>query len=345
MRHASPLTSPRDAVITQPPQRDQPHRASGIDQPARGLVPLDESTSAMLRALPRRRSTRDRGWLWLSIIAAVLLHGFFAWFVWRQMRPDVLPLVSVAPPSADAIEIRFIPRDPPVPAPLPPPPVLPPSSPPPKLAAARPRPVVKPEPPSKDAMTVQLPAPKPDDAPPPTLFDKNGQPLLPTSAASAPPSAEPDYVERMPTDGDKVMQHSTPIKYAPTRFDKYWHKTSTVDGALQKAVDATTVKKTFNLPGGVHVHCAVSLAMLAGGCGGDPPPPPSKKDGDERLSMAPSQQFGKDPHPPTPPTLEACIAMYRANKPLEHGCPVDTPNRAVDAEKAEAAAKAAVGKP
>ncbi len=299
----------------------------------------------MLRALPRRRSTHDRGWLWLSIIAAVLLHGFFAWFVWRQMRPDVLPLVSVAPPSADAIEIRFIPRGPPVPAPLPPPPVLPPSSPPPKLAAARPRPVVKPEPPSKDAMTVQLPAPKPDDAPPPTLFDKNGQPLLPASAASAPPSAEPDYVERMPTDGDKVMQHSTPIKYAPTRFDKYWHKTSTVDGALQKAVDATTVKKTFNLPGGVHVHCAVSLAMLAGGCGGDPPPPPSKKDGDERLSMAPSQQFGKDPHPPPPPTLEACIAMYRANKPLEHGCPVDTPNRAVDAEKAEAAAKAAVGKP
>ena len=344
MRHASPLTSPRDAVITHPPQRDQPHGASGIDQPARGLLPLDESTSAMLRALPRRRSTRDRGWLWLSIIAAVLLHGFFAWFVWRQMRPDISPLAAAAPPNADAIEIRFIPRNPPVAEPLPPPPA-PPSPPPPKVAAAHPRAVIKPEPPSKDAMTVQLPAPKPDTAPPPTLFDKNGQPLLPSSAASTPPQPVPDYVERMPTDADKVMQHSTPIKYAPTRFDKYWHKTSTVDSTLQKAVDATTVKKTFNLPGGVHVHCAVSLAMLAGGCGGDPPPPPSKKDGDERLSMAPSQQFGKDPHPPAPPTLEACIAMYRANKPLEHGCPVDTPNRAVDAEKAEAAAKAAVGKP
>ncbi|WP_458069833.1 hypothetical protein [Rhodanobacter sp. BL-MT-08] len=338
------MTPPRDAVITHPPQFDSPRGASRTDQPARGLVPLDESTSAMLRALPRRRSTRDRGWLWLSILAALVLHGFFAWFVWRQMRPDMSPLAAAAP-SAGAIEIRFIPRDQPVAAPLPPPPSPLRSSPPPKVAATRPRPVVKPEPPSKDAMTVQLPATKPDDAPPPTLFDKNGQPLLPASAASAPPSAEPDYVQRLPTDGDKVMQHGTPIKYAPTRFDKYWHKTSTVDSALQKAVDATTVKKTFTLPGGVHIHCAVSVAMLAGGCGGDPPPPPSKKDGDERLSMAPSQQFGKDPHPPTPPTLEACIAMYRANKPLEHGCPVDTPNRAVDAEKAEAAAKTAAGKP
>lgn len=344
MRHASSSTLPRDTVITHPSQRDQPARALDIDQPARGLVPLDESTSAMLRALPRRRSTRDRGWLWLSIMAALLLHGFFAWFVWRQMSPDTPPFAAAVPTGADAIEIRFIPRSPPVAAPLPPP-APPPNSPPSKMAAAHPRPVIKPEPPSKDAMTVQLPATKPDNTPPPRLFDKNGQPLLPASATSAPPKPEADYVQRMPTDNDKVMQHSTPIKYTPTRFDKYWHKTSSLDEGLQKAVDATTVRKTFNLPGGVHIHCGVSLAMLAGGCGGDPPPPPSKKDGDERLSMAPAQQFGKDPHPPTPPTLDACIAMYRAGKPLVQGCPVDTPNRAVDAEKAEAAAKAATGKP
>jgi hypothetical protein len=309
-------------------------------------VPLDASTSARLRAWSSRRSPRDRRWLWLSLLGTLLLHGFFGWFVWRQMRPDAQPSSAAAPAAGDAIEIRFIPRSPePSAAPLPPaPPVPPPSARPPK-AAVRTRVVIKPEPPAKDAMTVQLPAATSDHAPAPALFDKNGQPLLPASATSTPPAPEADYVQRMPTDSDKVMQHSTPVKYAPTRFDKYWHKTSTVDGALQKAVDATTVKKTFNLPGGVHIHCAVSVAMLAGGCGGDPPPPPSKKDGDERLSMPSARQFGKDPHPPTPPSIEACIAMYRADKPLEQGCPVDTPNRAVDAEKADAAAKAAAGKP
>jgi len=37
--------------------------------------------------------------------------------------------------------------------------------------------------------------------------------------------------------------------------------------------------------------------------------------------------------------VEACIAMYRAGKPLAYGCPVDTPDRAVDAELREHAAK------
>jgi hypothetical protein len=344
MRHASPLNSLRGTVISPAPD-DKPCRAPDNDQPARGLVPLDASTSDRLRAWSSRRPTRDRRWLWLSLFAAILLHGFFGWFVWRQMRPDTAPSIAAASADGDAIEIRFIARTLPPATALRPAPRTPPPSAAPSKAAPRPRPVSKPEPPSRDAMTVQLPAAKPDNAPPPALFDKSGQPLLPASAASTPPAPEAGYVQRMPTDNDKVMQHSTPVKYTPTRFDKYWHKTSTVDSALQKAVDATTVKKTFNLPGGVHIHCAVSVAMLAGGCGGDPPPPPSKKDGDERLSMAPSQQFGKDPHPPTPPTLEACIAMYRANKPLEHGCPVDTPDRAVDAEKAQAAAKAAAGQP
>jgi hypothetical protein len=285
----------------------------------------------------------------------LLLHGLLGWFVGSQSHPaPAATTADTAPLYNDAIDIRFIPRTTPSAAPpspdMPAPPGQPRQQPekvpsPAKRVSERPRVITPPEPPSKDAMTVQLPATQPDSAQPPTLFDKSGQPLLPASATSTRPQPEADYVQRMPTDGDNVMQHSTPVKYTPTRFDKDWHRTSSVDGALQKAVDATTVKKTFTLPGGVHIHCAVSVAMLAGGCGGDPPPPPSKKDGDERLSMAPAQQFGKDPHPPTPPSLQACIAMYRANKPLEHGCPVDTPNRAVDAEKAEPAAQAAAGKP
>jgi hypothetical protein len=56
--------------------------------------------------------------------------------------------------------------------------------------------------------------------------------------------------------------------------------------------------------------------------------------------MAPAQSLAPDPQAPKPPSVEACIAMYRAGKPLAHGCPVDTPIRAVDAELRERAAGA-----
>ena len=190
-------------------------------------------------------------------------------------------------------------------------------------------------------MTVRLPETKPAESPAPTLFDKSGQVILPASATSAPAAPEAAYVQRMPTDSDKVMQHTTPIKYTPTRFEKYWHRTDVVDDTLQKAVDKTTATHTFNLPRGIHIHCSVSLAGAGGGCGGDPPPPPSKKDGDERLSMAPGKPIATDPHPPVPPTIEACIAMYRADKPLDHGCPIDTPNRSADKDMADRAKAAA----
>src|SRR6185312_10596339 len=106
------------------------------------------------------------------------------------------------------------------------------------------------------------------------------QPLLPATTSTAP---TPGYVQRMPQGDTQVMQHDGPVKYRATRFEKDWDVGgNTVDSALQKLVDKTTVKKTIRLPGGIRLHCAVSLAMLAGGCGGDPPPPPSAKDGDER---------------------------------------------------------------
>jgi hypothetical protein len=130
------------------------------------------------------------------------------------------------------------------------------------------------------------------------------------------------------------MQHSSPVKYQATRFDKDWGRTSPVTDALQKAVDKTTVKHTFHPLPGVRIHCAVSLAMLAGGCGGDPPPPPSPKDGDTRLNMAPAP-LARNPNAPKPPSLAECIAMYRAGKPLADGCPSDTPYRATDAAMRE----------
>ena len=181
--------------------------------------------------------------------------------------------------------------------------------------------------------------PPPVAAAVPRLFDAQGRPLLPAPASSAP---LPGYVQRMPQGDTRIMQHDDPIKYRPTRFAEDWQRGgSSVDDALQKLVDKTTLKKTIRLPGGIRVHCAVSLAMLAGGCGGEPPPPASAKDGDERLNMAPAVPLDARAHRSKPPSVEACIAMYRAGKPLAYGCPVDTPNRAVDAELRKHPAKGA----
>lgn len=257
---------------------------------------------------------------------AGLLHGLFVLVIWQQMRP---PTIRVAPAPAEVLQVRFILRAAPAAA-VPPPPAAP-SLPPPR---APPRP---PEPPAKGAMTLQEPAPEAA----PRLYDEQGQPLLPAAAASAP---APDYVQRLPQGDPRIMQHRSAVTYQATRFDKDWSSGGNAfDSALQKLVDKTTVKKTVHLPGGVRIHCGVSLAMLAGGCGGDAPPPPSAKSGDARLSMAPAKPLAGDAPAPPKPSEEACIAMYRAGKPLAWGCPVDTPSRAVDAERRERAAGAARG--
>ncbi|HEY1588900.1 MAG TPA: hypothetical protein VGG00_04120 [Rhodanobacter sp.] len=287
-------------------------------------MPLDAPSRARLRQLRRRVPWQERRWHVLALVVAMLLHVLFLLVIWGEMHPP-----AVAPPPVhpeEVLQVRFIT---PAPPPAMPPPVPPPQPP------AMPRALPKPhEPVSKGAMTVQLPAtPKPADTS--RLFDSHGQPRLPAAAASAP---TPGYVQNLPQGDTQVMRHDSPIKYQATRFEDDWNgKGNAVDNALQKLVDKTTVKKTINLPGGLRIHCGVSLAMLAGGCGGDPPPPPSAKDGDERLSMA-ATPLAVDPNAPKPPSVEACIAMYRAGKPLASGCPVDTPNRAVDAEVRDRAA-------
>lgn len=260
----------------------------------------------------------------LAWILALLLHGLFALLAWYALRPAIVPPTPGAP--EELMQVRLISSSsPPAVHASPPPIALPPPVPPPPRHR---------EPPAKNAMVIQAPP-----TPAPRLFDQNGQPLLPAAASTVP---IPGYVQRMPQGDTQIMQHDSPVTYRATRFDKDWDRgNNAVDGALQKLVDKTTVKKTIRLPGGIRIHCAMSLAMLAGGCGGDPPPPPSAKDGDERLNMAPAQSLDGHVHAPKPPSLEACIAMYRAGKPLAYGCPVNTPDRAVDAELRQQAAKRA----
>lgn len=270
-----------------------------------------------------------------ALLVSALLQFVFAGLVWLALRPVALPMTPVTQAPDDVLQIRFLPATKPVPPPqqpaMPPPP-------PPRVVVPSAPPRHRAEPPPRHALSVALSTPAP--AAPARLFDRNGQPILPAAASSAP---EPSYVQRMPQGDTAIMRHDSPVKYQATRFANAWGNgtTNAIDNALQKAVDKTTVKHTFRLPGGIRVHCAVSLAMLAGGCGGSPPPPPSKKDGDERLNMAPTPLVPgtKMPAPP----LSACIALYRAGKPLIDGCPVDTPARAVDEEMREARKRAAAG--
>ncbi|WEN14783.1 hypothetical protein PY254_16345 [Rhodanobacter sp. AS-Z3] len=291
-------------------------------------APLAEERGVLASGSPRGRAVRaERGTHWLALVVALLLHGAFVVVIWQQMRPPPLAMTA-SPPASRMLQIRFIsgassrPAPPPMPALAPPP-------------RSRPPPAVH-EPARKNAMSLQTHEVPPSDAL--HLYDINGEPLLPAAASSA--AALPGYVQHLPQGDPRIMQHRSPIDYQATRFDTDWGKSSAVDSALQKLVDKTTVKKTIRLPRGIRLHCAMSLAMLAGGCRGDPPPPPSAKDGDERLSMAPARSLDGQAHAPKPPSEQACIEMYRAGKPLEWGCPVDTPNRAVDAELRERAAKA-----
>lgn len=280
----------------------------------------------MLHELRWRKPPRDRRRLWVALTIAVALHVLFVAVVWHEMKPTAsLPQV-VRVQIDQGIQVRFIARRPATSAAVPPP-----VAPPPPPRPAR-------EPVSKNAMTVHMPEPAPRaaqpapaaSAPHPVLFDRTGQIVLPANAAST--AAPAEYVQRAPRGDTQIMRDRDLIKYKPTKLDPYWRKsTNAIDDALQKAVEKTTVKKTIQLPRGIRIHCGISFAALAGGCGGDPPPPPPPNDGDERLNMAPAPLVKGAPS--DKPDVATCIADYRAGKPLPYGCPVDTPARAVDAEK------------
>jgi len=297
----------------------------------------------MLHQMRWRTAPPHRGRRWLALGIVLALHVLFGWFTWHEMQVRRTE-ARERDERQGALLVRLIPRAATPTGPAAPPVLVPP---PPPEPAPPPRPVNKPvvhEPPAKNAMTVSLPpeppAPAASVAPPPQLYNPLGQIALPATASTAPPVSEPGYVQKLPQGDSKIMQHTSPAPYQPTRFDKDWNKTSgnAVQDALKKAKDDTTVKHTFHIAPGVRIHCAISFAALAGGCGGDPPPPPPSNDGDMRMSMAPAHQLAPDSPQPKAPSVEECIAIYRAEKPLPYGCPVDTPTRAVDAEMQERAA-------
>lgn len=283
-------------------------------------------TVACLRQLRWREPLHWRRPAWLVLLVVALLHIVFGVMTWHAMHLHARPQAAGAPSADDVLQVRFIAAahapaaKTPAPVPLPPPPS-------PRVPARHAAESV-----SKHALSVQLPAPAPAaSVATPRLFNRNGVPILPAAASTAP---LPEYVQRMPQGDTRIMQNASPVKYKATRFDKDWGRTGAITNALEKAVKKTTVTHTFDLGHGIHIHCGLSLAALVGGCGGDPPSPPSPKDGDVRLNMPPTS-LAPNPHAPKPPPLSECIALFRAGKPLIDGCPSDTPYHAVDQQMRE----------
>jgi hypothetical protein len=311
-------------VIAHPTQVEH-HRwtAPVREPPGHGLTPLDDATLAKLRQMGWRAPPRHSRRTWMALIVALSLHAVFVAALWHLMQP--VPGRAGAPSVDEVLRVRFITRTPVASLSLPTVPAAPP------LPTRRPPPVKTREPASKDAMQIQpRPPTSARDVGPASLFDKDGQPLLPAAAASA---TTPDYVQRIPQGDSRVMQHNDLIKYKATRFENYFPPPDESVGgaAVRHVVDTVVGSKDVDLPRGIHLKCMTLLGIPIPNCI-NPPAPPSAKDGDERLNMAPAQSLDGVAHHPKPPSEKACIAIYREGKPLPWGCPVDTPNRAVDAE-------------
>ena len=258
------------------PERDfpvEPHvwtPAPGRDPDA----PFDRFGHALLRDMRDRPPPRDRLRLGLALFFAIAFHIALIALLRLEMRPQYQT------PSAErenAIQVTFF-APPPRPSAVP---AAPPIAPPPPLAVPPPR-LRHIEPRRPHAMTATI------GPPPPALhvYGKSGQALLPPPPSSV--AVTPEYKAPQPQE-PSLMQHSTPLPYQSTRFNKDWapDKESLGAKAFRKAVDATTKEKTIRLPGGMKIRCAISPLLIAAGCGPLPPPPPPKNDNDIRLSLPP----------------------------------------------------------
>jgi hypothetical protein len=333
-----PPATDRGIVIVYPSRNDPPRwTASEGEARGRGLAPLDASSRALLRELRWRKPPRERWRPGTALVLVVLLHLLFVGAAWIGMQPS--PHEEARARRDTALQVRLIARVPTTPRAAPPSLRAPPH---------RPSPAPAREPPARGAMTARVPGPPPAvpvTTAAPQLFDRTGQPLLPAGSGSAPTA--PGYVARMPQGDTQVMQHDRPLPYQATRFERDFPRPdeSLLGQGIRRAVNATHTNetRTVNLPGGVHLKCKTLLGVPTPFCH-DPPPPPSRKDGDERLSMAPAAPLAKQLRQRDAPSLARCIALYRDGKPLPHGCPVDTPNRAVDAELADCIADYRAGR-
>ncbi len=145
----------------------------------------------------------------------------------------------------------------------------------------------------------------------------------PGAMQGAPHGTVGDYVQLKPSGDTEIMRRGAPdIGYQPTRFDKDWtpENESSVDTALRRAVEKTTVKHTFHLPRGVRVECAVKplLPIALFGCRNpDPPAAPVADKVYDPMHLAPT-----DPLAPPPAASSSPAATSAATAPMirvDHG--------------------------
>lgn len=264
-----------------------------------------KSTHVSFKGAPRSPGIRTIG-----LICTLGLHSILAWKVWLATPPS--PQGVTTGKRTNALQVRFLAK-----------PVMsqtridqrPTGGHRPSQALPKPSPPMK----ANERDVAAAPSPRVDE------MRATAHPSLPTAA--------PGYIERKPQGDFTLAQGSPGIDYHPTRFESTWtpvRGSSSLDDALSSARDALTFAHTFEVATGVRIKCQTFL--IAGGCGNaDPPPRPSTKSGDTRLNMAPSRSLA-DTTMASALRDEDCISIYRAEQPLPHGCPADTPVRAIDEE-------------
>ena len=129
------------------------------------------------------------------------------------------------------------------------------------------------------------------------------------------------YIQLKPHGDSEVMHRSAPnIGYKPTRFEGDWtpYGESSIDTALRRAVEKTTIEHTFHLPRGIRIKCVLLplVPTSLGGCGAaDPPPAPVAAKVYDRLHLAPANPVAT----PTPlaETTPAPLPALKLDKAAE----------------------------
>lgn len=272
----------------------------------------------------------------LALALALILHALFALALWNEMQPRPALLTVVHIDLGQPLTVRLIDHSSaPHAAPPPAPPTLPTLVPLRQAATPRVRPVTH-EKSRHDAMVMQdhesTLAPAASVATPPTisLFAKDGSVRLPPTTPGVFATTSAKAQPAKPADDRRIMQHdSNQMHYKATRFEKYFPPPNeTAGGALGRHIGDAMKEMAKSMCDPRKSSTASNLLC------GVPPLPPSQKDGDERLNLPPAPLAG-DPNQAKPLPLSSCIALYKADKPLPYGCPINTPDLAFKAEMRE----------
>ena len=149
-----------------------------------------------------------------------------------------------------------------------------------------------------------------------------------------------EYVQLKPAGDTEIMRRGGPdIGYQRTRFDKDWtpEDESSIDTALRRAVDKTTLKRTVHLPRGVRIECAVKplLPIALFSCRNpDPPAAPVADNVYDPMHLAPAEPLAPPVEassaPVTPASASApmirfdhraeCAAARLSGGPAPPGC-------------------------